>query len=285
MNAFTKHDRHDALEVPMSMLFPLPVLRRGAQAATWLFTASPHLCVGRPEQRFLFGGTAFAACIGAMEQTLNLPVNFASAQFIAFAQPHDELTLSVELLADGKSTKQARVSIRKDDGLILTAQAALGRRASSIVQQSTAVPDVPAPLDCPSASMARLLSSNINNLFEVRLARGRLPGAEPWNGPAPGPILFWVRARDGTPLSREALAIFGDFFSIGISAAIGRNASGNSLDNHIRFIAPPDGEWLLCMIEIEAVRDGIVHGNMRQFGQDGQLFAIASQSMILRVRE
>ena len=119
----------------------------------------------------------------------------------------------------------------------------------------------------------------------MRLAAGRIHGREPWTGPVPGPVTFWARARDGSATSREHLAILADFLSLGVPAALGRNGAGNSLDNHIRFMAPPEGDWVLCAIDIESIRDGLVHGQMRLYREDGALLALASQTMILRLRD
>jgi acyl-CoA thioesterase len=44
-------------------------------------------------------------------------------------------------------------------------------------------------------------------------------------------------------------------------------------------------EWVLCEIRIAGVAGGFAHGNMYLFAEDGTLMAVASQSMIVRVRE
>lgn len=264
---------------------PSPLLRlQGQGGGRWQCHVFPHLCVGagRP---FLFGGTTFAACIEAMERSFAQPVSLASAQFIAFARPDEELILDTRLVAGGQRTSQIQASASAGDRLVASVQAALGRRDNDTTFPGKPAPTVPPPEDCAPTSVARLLSSNMNNLVEVRLAAGQLPGREPWAGPVSGPLLFWARARDGSAVSRQLLAVFADFLSIGIPAALGRNASGSSLDNHIRFVMPPEGEWVLCAIEIEAVRDGLVHGHMRQYGREGQLLALAGQSMILRLHD
>ena len=54
-------------------------------------------------------------------------------------------------------------------------------------------------------------------------------------------------------------------------------------NNTIRFARIAATEWLLAEIQIEAVHNGVVHGSMHLFAQDGTLMALASQSMILRL--
>ena len=69
------------------------------------------------------------------------------------------------------------------------------------------------------------------------------------------------------------------------ASALGRNAGGNSLDNTIRFFSAVETQWVLCDIQIDGVHGGFAHGAMRLFARDGVLMALASQSMVLRIRD
>ena len=87
------------------------------------------------------------------------------------------------------------------------------------------------------------------------------------------------------PAAESMLAIMADHVPSGVGHALGRNAGGNSLDNTIRFLTIVPTEWVLCEVTISGVANGVAHGAMRLFAQDGRLMATASQSMILRLRD
>lgn len=67
-----------------------------------------------------------------------------------------------------------------------------------------------------------------------------------------------------------------DFVPQTTSHALGINASGNSLDNTVRFgrIMPTD--WILCDIRIESIECGITQGSIHMYSRDGVLMATGS---------
>lgn len=245
--------------------------------------AAPRICVGRPDKSFLFGGGAFAACIEAVERAIGLPITYASTQFISFARPNERIELNIRLVADGRNLKQVQVDATVEDRLFLSMQAAAGAREIELTMQGIVMPDVPPPDACEAIRITRILSARMEHLFELRPAKGRLAHDAPWAGPAGGPVAFWARARGGHAADRRLLSELADFIAIGLPSALGLDTSANSLDNHMRFgrISPCD--WVLCSISIDWVHDGLVHGSVHLFSPDGELMAIASQTMILRL--
>ena len=261
-----------------------PCLRLTALDVPGCFYANPDpaLFTGWPDHQFVLGGMAVAGCIAALEATLDRPTAFASAQFLTHATPGQTLRFEVATITRGNSLSTAVVSGFADEQLFISLQGTAGQRSPVRDWQGAAAPDVQHAQGCRPVSVARLLSSNINALFELRIAAGSLPDRAHWRGPGHEPLCFWARARNGRIVDRPVLAILADFLAIGLPGAFGEPASGTSLDNHIRFIGCPQTEWVLCAIEIEAAHNGLVHGRMRLFSACGQLMAIASQTMVLR---
>jgi acyl-CoA thioesterase len=96
---------------------------------------------------------------------------------------------------------------------------------------------------------------------------------------------MWLKPKGGLPIDAGMLAIIADHVPSGIGNALGMSGGGNSLDNTIRFVRMVPTEWVLCEVRINGVHGGFAHGSMHLFAQTGELIAVASQSMIVRVRD
>jgi acyl-CoA thioesterase len=266
----------------------MTIITLGTGAAPQQFTlaVTPQLCVGHPDNLFLFGGAGMAAGLSAIEAATGRPTVWAAAQYLSYARPGQTLTLDVLVPVNGKYTSQARVVVRDGDNEILTVNAALGARPGAPEAQWAVMPDVPAPDACPvmDYNWVRRLD-DINASFDKRVAAGRFGVSQSEGGPSPdGVARLWVRPSDpAKPIDRIALAVMADFLPSGIGNALGTAAGGNSLDNTIRFARIVPTEWVLADIRIHAASQGFVHGRVHLFAQTGELLATASQSMILRV--
>jgi acyl-CoA thioesterase len=251
----------------------------------WYLPLTPDVCVGRPDDLFMFGGVGLASAIAAMEGTTGRPVIWATAQYLSYAKPPSVVDLDVWVPTAGKYNSQARVISHVGDKEIVTVNAALGARPSEISQQWLTMPDVPPPQDCEPGEHWRQAGYGLHSRMEIRVARGhygfdRVGAAEP-----DGRLLLWIRPIGDFAIDAPMLAIIADHVPSGIGNALGKNAGGNSLDNtlRVRRIVPTD--WVLCDIRILGVHGGFGHGAMYLFAQDGELMATASQSVIVRVRE
>ena len=234
----------------------------------------------------MFGGVGMAAAIGAMERTCQRPVIWATAQYLSYARPPSVVDLDVWVPAHGKHTSQARVIAHVGDKEILTVNAALGERPSDLDHQWTLPPEAPPPEDCQESERWRSDIEDLHSQIEVRVAHGRHNrGSSPDGLSGDGRVVLWIRPRGGHAVDSSMLAIMADHVPSGVGHALGRNAGGNSLDNTIRFLKIVPTEWVLCDVTIVGVANGVAHGAMRLYAQDGRLMATASQSMILRLRE
>ncbi|TRW16870.1 acyl-CoA thioesterase domain-containing protein [Glacieibacterium frigidum] len=240
---------------------------------------TPGVCVGPPDFQFLFGGAGLAAAVAALEAVTGRPTVWAAAQYLSYARPPSVLDLDVVVPVAGKHSSQARVTGHVEDTEILTVNAALGSRPQALVAGWAAMPAAPPPDECEELTQGwSRTDDDIRGRIDLRVASPRDPA------PA-GRSLLWARRLDGGAIDRVTLAVFADFLPSGISAALGRRAGGNSLDNTIRYVRVVPTEWVLLDTQIDAVADGFGHGRMYLFAQDGTLMASASQSLIVRLPE
>ena len=260
----------------------LLALRAGAGDMSFAADVPEPLCVGPPRRQFLFGGIALAAAIDAMERRSGRPAIFAAVQFIAQAHPGDRLRFDTELAADGRSTRQCRVTGWRGETMFVQGHGACGGRNDPAAHQGAPMPAVPPPESCPERSVARLLSSNLNALLEFRLAGGEFPDRAEWTGRGGADLLCWVRPRCGAVFDRRRFAVVADCAALALAGALGGPAGGSSLDNSSRFTAEPAGEWALAEMRVEGAGGGIAHVATRLFAEDGTLLALAGQSMLLR---
>lgn len=260
------------------------ILEPGESPTQFSLDVTPQLCVGHPDNLFMFGGAGMAAGLAAIETATGRPTVWAAAQYLSYARPDTRLTLDVAVPVSGKYTSQARVVIRNGADEILTVNAALGARPGAPEAQWAVMPEVPAPAGCPLMEYNWVRrEDDLNASYEKRVVAGRFGAAQAEGGPSPDGIArFWVRPRAGA-IDRIALAVMADFLPSGIGNALGTAAGGNSLDNTIRFAQLVPTEWVLADLRIHAASQGFVHGRVHLFAQSGELLATASQSMILRV--
>ena len=250
----------------------------------WYLPLDLSVCVGPPDNLFMFGGVGLASAVAAMERTCQRPVIWATAQYLSYARPPSVVDLDVWTPAVGKYNTQARVIGHVHDKEIFTVNAALGARPSEISRQWMEAPVAPPPEDCEPAEHWRGAEGGLHSRIEVRVAKGRYGRDREGASEADGRSLLWIRPREGYPVDSAMLAIMADFVPSGVGNALGQNAGGNSLDNtlRVRRIVPTD--WVLCDIRIMGVHGGFAHGAMYLFSRDGELMATASQSLIVRVR-
>ncbi len=247
-------------------------------------TVQNRISVGRAGHGFMFGGSGLAASVLAMEAVSGRPAIWATAQYLSYARPGSDVTIQCSMPSVGKYTTQARATIHHGETEILTATAALGER-EGMSDQWAKMDAVPSPNDCLETHHWSD-EAMVGHRFHFRAARGFFADSPPdAKRSDDGRLLLWIKPREAIAIDRILLAVIADFLTPAIRNATGRRAGGNSLDNTIRYCAVVPTEWVLCDIGIEAIASGIVHGTMRIFAENGALLAVASQSMILRVRD
>jgi acyl-CoA thioesterase len=249
-------------------------LQPGGAANRYALAVTDALCVGTPDLRFLFGGTALGAAVWALERVTGRALVAATAQFLSQAGPGALLDIDVVPATTGRFNTQAQATGRVGDRVIFHVTAALGARPDDASAQWLPAPDVPGPDDCVEDYAWLNTAASLQDMIEVRHARR--------TGGDPGRLLLWLRTRQDLPLDPALLAIFADFTTAAVTETLGRGHVGNSLDNMIRICRLVPSRWVLCDIGLQAMHAGFAHGDMRMFAQTGELVAIAGQSMIVR---
>jgi len=246
----------------------------------WYLPITPAISV---RSRFLFGGAALAAATTVLEETTERPVVWATAQYLDFAPVGEVMDLDVHISKSGRRTTQARVIGHVGEREIITVNAALGRRDLNIEESWPTPPPVKPPEQCEPREYdyeAESLGKSLDQRF-ARTTGDDLGGP---TGHGPGRLCAWTKPPDGVQSSAATLAVLGDFVPMGISSMAAVPLSSNSLDNTLRIIDVLPSEWYLLEIEGAAIRNGFGHGQLRIWGDDGRLQAIASQSVLVRER-
>jgi acyl-CoA thioesterase-2 len=267
------------------MAEPFFDLRATHNPHRWFLPLDQGLCVGPPGRTFMFGGVGMGAAILAMERTCGRPVIWATAQYLSYAHPPSVVDLDVRVAAAGHHTSQARVVAHVGDVEILTVNAALGARPDPLRRQWALPPKAPPPEACPESERWDPGARDLHSRIEVRVAHGAHAGLHPDAGAPDGRLILWIRPREEQPIDAALLAVMADHVPSALGAALGRRAGGNSLDNTIRVLGPAPTRWVLCDTTIVGIANGVAHGAMRLYAEDGTLLATASQSMIVRVRD
>ena len=261
-------------------------LRGSHNPHRWHLPLTPEVCVGPPGNMFMYGGVGLAASISALEQTCGRPVIWATAQYLSYARPPSVVDFDVRIAAAGKYTTQARVSGHVGEGEIITVNAALGARPGGETRQWPKMPVMPPPEDCDPILLWPDQGQNLNRRLEIRTAGGAYGIDSRTGQPSEdGRMQMWLRTVEEYPIDASLLAVFADYVPSGLGPALGVQGGGNSLDNTLRVLKIVPTRWVLADISISGVHAGVGHGEMNIFAQTGELMAVASQSMIVRVRE
>lgn len=245
----------------------------------WVLPITAKISVG---SRFLFGGAALGAAIAALEATTERPVVWATAQYLSFAPVESVMDLDVHVSVSSRYTTQARVIGHVAEKEIVTVNAALGRRELDVDREWPEMPAVRAPEDCHPRDRT-YEEESLGQYLSQLLAHAPADGGGP-TGHGEGRVCMWVKPPAAFEPSATTLAVLGDWVPMGIGMASNRSLSSNSLDNTIRVLDVHPTDWYLLEIEAAGIRHGFGHGQIRIWGDDGRLQAIASQSVVVRHR-
>jgi acyl-CoA thioesterase II len=241
-----------------------------------------RLATGRPGQYFMFGGSGVALAARAIERHADAPLRWLTVQFVAATLLDDRLDFTVERLGGG-SVAQFALTGRVGDRVVLRAMAATGSRSGGAPDLlAKPMPDVPAPDDCALVRAHDQAERDVHQLIEIRLASGRFGIFSKAPRSADSHVRVWMRPQMGA-VDAAALGLMADFVGSTLSNAVGLRGGAGSLDNTIRVVRLVPTRWVLCDIAIPAIADGIGHGRVDLFAEDGTLLAMAGQTFIARL--
>ncbi len=264
----------------------------GEDAGTYHFNVRSHLA--RIDGK-LYGGTAIAASIAAAELFTERSPLWMTTQFVSTAPPEADITVRVEMLAQGGRTSQLRVTGTDESGAVMFASlGATGRLSEDLPSvffermPTVEDPEVSEGWSGPFATFAKLLPEGVelppipmdvgfHNVLEFRE-----PGIVEHPDAGPGRTCLWVRRRDGGPATPAILAFMADLVPLSVSLALGVVAAGMSLDNTIRIGRHVPTEWVLLDLRPHLSTGGFGHGVAHAWTPDGHLLATASQTAAMR---
>lgn len=252
----------------------------------WVLPITPRISV---RSKFLFGGAALGAAIAALEGTTDRPVVWATAQYLSFAPVGSVMDLDVHVSVSSRYTSQARVIGLVGEKEIVTVNAALGRRDLPVATEWPVMPSVLPPEECVERNHSYDEESMGQHLDQLIAAA---PAEHDQGGPTghgTGRVCMWTKPPEAFEPSAITLAVLGDWVPMGISMLAaqdnGPSLYSNSLDNTIRVLDTHPTTHYLLEIEAAGIRHGFGHGQIRIWGDDGRLQAIASQSVVARERK
>jgi acyl-CoA thioesterase len=248
---------------------------------------------------YAFGGVTMTASLRAMEAELARPeLQLVTANAIFCAPvPCGPVAVDVEVLRNGRGAAQvgSNLWIPGTDGVALRTHGVFGRpHDTDLAFRDIEFPaDVAPPQECelppPRPPDDPWPDINFHEQTEWLPA---LPFARPGVESAGGPARFaaWTRLRveprraDGS-YDLLALAVPSDSIGPAIGQGLGgkgRNFMTLSLEIGIRFIRPPEGEWVLQHMRCWHCGDGYATGPTELWDEYGNLLAIAQQTAHLR---
>jgi acyl-CoA thioesterase len=249
---------------------------------------------------YAFGGVTMTASLRAMETHLARPdLQLVTANAIFVAPVHcGPVSVDVEVLRNGRTAAQvgSNLFVPGTDGVALRTHGVFGHpHDTDLAFRDIEFPaDVALPHECepppPRPADDPWPEINFHDQTEWLPA---LPFAQPddTNGKAGAARLAaWTRLRvqplrpDGT-YDMLALAVPSDSIGPAIGQGLGgkiRNFMSLSLEIGIRFIRPPEGQWVLQHMRCWHCGDGYATGPTELWDERGNLLAIAQQTAHLR---
>jgi len=241
------------------------------------------LCTGARDDRHMFGGAGTASAILAMEAMSGQAALWISAQFHTVAKAGQTLEVIRKSALSGRSAMQFTLHSQVEGNTVLEALGATGIQVPSADDRCWGnLGEVPPPDASPLVIAHRHADEDVHGRFEARQVRGRFGKFSRDPCSTDGKVLVWFRPFSGQ-VDRPTLAIIADFLPACTSNALGVRAGGRSMDNLIRFARLVPTEWVLAEYHIVSMADGVGHGTVTLYAEDGTLLAFGSQSFRLAI--
>lgn len=224
----------------------------------------------------LYGGTAIAASVMAMEAATQRDVQWITTQFVRPADNEETIDVRSEVLAAGRRTAQVRVTASVGERIVFASLGSTGiRTESGLSGQFEKMPISGGPDDAVDRWEGHTRMGQIPDdaTFRRAVEYRHAPMPE-----GPGPVLMWARFTDGRPMTPARLAFVADMVPVAIARGAGRLGAGTSLDNSMRFGEAPEVEWVLLELQGNLAAGGYGHGIVRAWAEDGTFLAVGGQT-------
>jgi acyl-CoA thioesterase II len=242
----------------------------------WQMIAHRHLCLGPRGQKHISGGAALASAVMVLEKAAGRPLIQASAQFLSSPAAGERFDLEISAMKAGRSITTASLTIRVSGQDAASITATLGAREETGTFVWEDAPQVPSPEACPPIPFVNKDEGDLHSHLDMRLA------LDPRITPT-GRACFWIKTDSSSMIPSHLCALVADYLPEAIHMNIGRRAGAVSLDNSVRIIRRVATPWLLCDIQLSAITNGLFHGRIAIFAEDGSLLATGGQSGVVRL--
>jgi len=225
----------------------------------------------------LYGGTAIAVSVVAMEAATGRGSLWVTTQYVATAGLTDIIECTTHVLAKGRNVAQAQVTGRHGDRVLFVSVGSTATpRPGGMEGQFLDSPDVSRPEDADPLVLGPARSDGFRGFtsqVEYRLAEVRA-ATDP-----PPQLAMWARIRGGGGVTPASIAFVADMVPGAIARAVGLVGGGKSLDNSLRFGRIPEGEeWVLLELRAQMAVGSHAHGSVKVWSRRGELLAVGGQS-------
>jgi acyl-CoA thioesterase len=225
----------------------------------------------------LYGGTAIAVSITAMEAATGRGSLWVTTQYVATAQLTDVIECTTDILAEGRNITQAQVTGRLGEKVLFVSLGSTATpREGGLEGQYQEMPLVGPPEETVPMVFGPRRADGFRGFtaqVEYRLAEYRGPEEAAPN------LALWARVNGERPVTPASIAFVADMVPGAIARAAGLVGGGASLDNSLRFGRIPEGEhWILLDLRAHMAVGAHAHGSVKVWSRDGVLMAVGGQS-------
>jgi acyl-CoA thioesterase len=231
----------------------------------------------------LYGGTAIAVSIVAMEAATGRGILWITTQYVATATLGDVISLTTDVLAQGRNVTQVQVTGRLGDRVLFVSLGSTATpRDGGLEGQYQHMPEVTPPEDGGPMVIGLRQPDHFAGFTQQVEYRQARPVGDGGDVGSPAPFLLWARLTDH-PMTPAGIAFVADMVPPAIAYAAGKVGGGASLDNNLRFgPSPADLEWVLLEVRGQMAVGGHGHGSAEIWAPDGTLLAVGGQSTNMR---
>jgi acyl-CoA thioesterase len=225
----------------------------------------------------LYGGSAVAASVAAMEAVSGRPALWVTTQYVATAPANAVVDCTAEVLANGRNISQVQVQGRTEGQLLFMSVGSTAfPREDGIEGQFQTMPSMVGPEESPAMTFGAPSSSGFRGFVEqveYRVASS-LEGE-----PSPPTLAMWVRFVDRHAFTPAGISFVADMVPGAIARSVNMVGGGTSLDNSLRFGRIAEGhEWVMLDLRAHMAAGAHAHGSVCVWSVSGELLAVGGQS-------
>jgi acyl-CoA thioesterase II len=227
----------------------------------------------------LYGGTAIAVSVAAMEAATQRPALWVTTQYVATANQGDVIECTAEVLAHGRTISQVQVTGRLGTQVLFVSIGSTALpREGGLEGQYESAPHMTSPED--NGPMQFGMGGGFRGFtVQVEYRQAQPLGDE--DGAAP--LSMWAHLAGGQPFTPAGISFVADMVPGAIARSAGLIGGGASLDNSLRFGPIEPGEdWVLLELRAHMATGAHAHGSVHVWSRQGRLLAVGGQSANMR---